>query len=321
MYKFYKYHGAGNDFFIADNRSGRYTLSADQIRRLCDRHTGFGADGVMLLENSDSGVFRMVYYNPDGSTGMMCGNGGRCIVSFAADLGLVTPGERFSFEAPDGLHQAEILPAPPVAEPVSPVAEPAPSAVSPASPVAEPVEATSSQTTEFLRQPDQPERTVRLKMKDVTESEYFLKGGISFFDTGARHIVKFVKGLNEYPVRAEGPVLRRNRRFAPAGVNVNFVEPTSVDGVRILNIRTFEKGVEDETLACGTGIVAAALAAFSQGFIGGLRPDGRVSVVVRAAIASLTVDFFPGINGSRFTASDIWLTGPSDFVGTVEIML
>lgn len=300
MYKFYKYHGAGNDFLLADNRSGDLSLSPEQIRHLCARHTGFGADGVMLLENSDEAAFRMVFYNPDGSGGMMCGNGGRCIVAFAADLGTVKAGEPVAFEAPDGFHQAEILSA---------------------SPVAEPVEATSSQTLESLRQPNQSERTVRLKMKDVTESEYFRKDGVSFFDTGARHIVKFVKGLNEYPVRTEGPVLRRDQRFAPAGANVNFVEPTSVGGARILSIRTFEKGVEDETLACGTGIVAAALAAYSQGFIGGLHPDGRVSVVVRAAIASLSVDFVPGIIGSHFTANDIWLTGPADFIGTVEIML
>lgn len=88
MYKFYKYHGAGNDFLLADNRSGDLALSPEQIRHLCARHTGFGADGVMLLENSDESAFRMVFHNPDGSGGMMCGNGGRCIVSFAADLGI-----------------------------------------------------------------------------------------------------------------------------------------------------------------------------------------------------------------------------------------
>ena len=88
LQKFFKYHGAGNDFLLADNRDGLLSLNASQIRHLCDRHTGFGADGVMLLERSDTQDFRMVFFNPDGSGGMMCGNGGRCIVAFAADRSL-----------------------------------------------------------------------------------------------------------------------------------------------------------------------------------------------------------------------------------------
>lgn len=275
MYKFYKYHGAGNDFLLADNRSGDLALSPEQIRHLCARHTGFGADGVMLLENSDESAFRMVFYNPDGSGGMMCGNGGRCIVAFAADLGIVKAGEPVTFDAPDGLHQAEIL----------------------------------------------PERTIRLKMKDVTQTRFFPEDGTVFLDTGTRHLVKYVRHLDEYPIIDQGRILRNDPRFAPAGVNVDFVECSDDPDDKTLRIRTFEKGVEDETLACGTGIVAAALAAYSQGFVGGCCSDGRVSIIVRAAIASLTVDFIPEIIGSRFTASEIWLTGPADFIGTVEIML
>ncbi len=82
--KFYKYHGAGNDFLIADGRETRIDLDAEKIAALCNRHTGFGADGVMVLEDSEDFDFRMRYYNSDGSGGMMCGNGGRCIVAFAA---------------------------------------------------------------------------------------------------------------------------------------------------------------------------------------------------------------------------------------------
>ena len=105
MVKFYKYQGAGNDFLIADNRDGSVNLSKEQIVSLCDRRYGVGADGLMLLENSDVHDFRMVYYNSDGSGGMMCGNGGRCIVAFAADMGMT----RFDFEAADGFHTAQIL--------------------------------------------------------------------------------------------------------------------------------------------------------------------------------------------------------------------
>ena len=275
MYKFYKYHGAGNDFLLADNRSGDLTLSPEQIRHLCARHTGFGADGVMLLENSDKSSFRMVFYNPDGSGGMMCGNGGRCIVAFAADLGIVKDGEPVVFEAPDGLHQAEIL----------------------------------------------PERTIRLKMKDVTQTRLFPEDGVIFLDTGARHLVEYVRHLDEYPVLAKGRILRNDPRFAPAGANVNFVEWSNEPDGKMLRIRTFEKGVEDETLACGTGIVAAALTAYPCGFVGRSLLDGRVSCKVRAAIATLTVDYIPEDRAGNHIFRDIWLTGPADFIGTVEIML
>ena len=106
LQKFYQYHGAGNDFLLADNRDGILSLTSEQVRRLCDRHTGFGADGVMLLEKSASKDFKMLFFTPDGSCGMMCGNGGRCIVSFAADLGVVSGNYPVEFEAPDGQHTA-----------------------------------------------------------------------------------------------------------------------------------------------------------------------------------------------------------------------
>ena len=111
----YKYQGAGNDFLIADNRSGKITSQDGKIidaaanvyliSDLCDRRYGIGADGLMLLENAQDADFKMVYFNSDGSGGMMCGNGGRCIVAFAADLGL----ESFDFFAADGFHTAEVL--------------------------------------------------------------------------------------------------------------------------------------------------------------------------------------------------------------------
>ena len=303
MYKFYKYHGAGNDFLLADNRSGDLSLSPDQIRHLCARHTGFGADGVMLLENSDESAFRMVFYNPDGSGGMMCGNGGRCIVAFAADLGIVNAGEPVVFEAPDGFHQAEILPA------------------SPDRQSHQPLEPVSEKSSRSLSPSKRPERVIRLKMKDVTQTRFFREDGTVFLDTGTRHLVKFVKRLSKYPVVEQGRILRNDPRFAPAGVNVDFVEWSKGSRGGTLKIRTFEKGVEDETLACGTGIVAAALTAYSSGYIGKSRLDGRVTCKVSAAIATLTVDYIPEDRPGDQSFRDIWLTGPADFIGTVEIML
>ena len=273
MMKFYKYQGAGNDFLIADNRDGSISLTKDQIASVCDRRYGVGADGLMLLETSDRHDFRMTYYNSDGSGGMMCGNGGRCIVAFAADMGL----EKFDFDAADGFHTARIL------------------------------------------KDEDGVKTVRLKMKDVSEiCRYEALEGVSvlsegyFLDTGTRHYVRFVKGLKEYDIVSEGREIRYDAvQLQPVGVNVNFVEPS--DG--ILNVRTYEKGVEDETYACGTGIVASCIAAYEAG----VRPsdvdqDGRVHYDVHAKKDVLAVDFLPSE-----VAEDVWLTGPASFVAEILI--
>ena len=302
LQRFSKYHGAGNDFLIADNRDGHLSLSEEVIRHLCDRHTGFGADGVMLLESGSGKDFNMVYFNPDGSGGMMCGNGGRCIVAFAADCGVVSPDSTIVFDAADGEHIASI--------------------------------------------PEngmKGEKTVRLKMKDVSGITAYPEEDGFFLDTGTRHYVKFVSGLADYPVLSEGPVLRHDSRFAPVGTNVNFVEvaggPASTvrtictakgdsstleaegQASTVLSIRTFEKGVEYETLACGTGIVASAMASFVRGVPPSRTAGETVAYSVRAAIADLSVEFVPHRDDGLFCASDVYLTGPACFVGYVEVQI
>lgn len=302
LQRFSKYHGAGNDFLIADNRDGHLSLSEEVIRHLCDRHTGFGADGVMLLESGSGKDFNMVYFNPDGSGGMMCGNGGRCIVAFAADCGAVSPDSTIVFDAADGEHIASI--------------------------------------------PEngmKGEKTVRLKMKDVSGITAYPEEDGFFLDTGTRHYVKFVSGLADYPVLSEGPVLRHDCRFAPVGTNVNFVEvaggPASTvrtictakgdsstleaegQASTVLSIRTFEKGVEYETLACGTGIVASAMASFVRGVPPSRTAGETVAYSVRAAIADLSVEFVPHRDNGLFCASDVYLTGPACFVGYVEVQI
>lgn len=280
LQKIFKYHGAGNDFLLIDNRDGRLSLSPKQVTHICDRHTGFGADGLMLLEKSETKDFRMVYYNPDGSGGMMCGNGGRCIVSFAADLGVVSGNFPVEFEAPDGAHTAIILGGKP------------------------------------------EQRTIRLKMNDVSGVTIFPEDKACFLDTGTRHLVRFVSSLESYPVEEEGKTLRMDARFAPEGTNVDFVEPVLQPAQEpVLCVRTFEKGVEGETLACGTGIVASAVAACFKGIEGKSLPDGRVSYDMKAAISDLAVDFIPEGKGTGFKAKDIWLTGPAVFVGTMECFI
>ena len=273
--KFYKYQGAGNDFLIADNRDGSIQLTTAQIAALCDRRYGVGADGLMLLESSREYDFRMVYYNSDGSGGMMCGNGGRCIVAFAADMGI----EHFDFDAADGFHAAQII-------------------------------AEEGRT-----------KTVRLKMKDVEGYEYHeaLTGPECasdgyFLDTGTRHYVRFVPGLDAYDIVTEGRDIRYNaEELQPVGANVNFVEPYE-GGVKV---RTYEKGVEDETFACGTGIVASCIASY----VNGVRPSqiydgGRIIYDVKAKRDSLAVDFVPT---DEKVAQDVWLTGPATYVAQILV--
>ena len=273
--KFYKYQGAGNDFLIADNRDGSVQLSTEQIAALCDRRYGVGADGFMLLEVSSEYDFRMVYYNSDGSGGMMCGNGGRCMVAFAADRGIT----HFNFDAADGFHTAEIL------------------------------------SQEGSR------KTVRLKMKDVHGYEYYDSlTGVStgsegyFLDTGTRHYVRFVSGLEAYDIVNEGRDVRYNAiELQPIGANVNYVEPYD-GGVKV---RTYEKGVEDETFACGTGIVASCIASYVNGLNPSEKyPDGRVMYDVKAKRDSLSVDFIPS---ETMTAQDVWLTGPATYVAEIIV--
>ena len=280
--KFYKYQGAGNDFLIADNRDGAIVLSTEQIAALCDRRYGVGADGLMLLdapENAAVEDFRMTYYNSDGSGGMMCGNGGRCIVAFAADRGI----RDFRFTAADGYHHASIL------------------------------------------SDDSRTKVVTLQMKDVSSYErHDVLSGVDvpsegcFLDTGTRHYVRIVEGLDEYDVVGEGRAIRYGAlELQPVGVNVNFIEP--VDGA-VLKVRTYEKGVEDETYACGTGIVASCIAAFKAG----IRPsetfsDGSVKYDVKAKRDSLSVRFRPAENG--MIAEEVYLTGPATFVAEVSVAM
>lgn len=262
---FYKYQGAGNDFLIADNREGSIHLTTQDIARLCHRRYGIGADGLMLLQTAPGYDFRMVYYNSDGSGGMMCGNGGRCIVAFANFCGI----KSYRFVAADGIHEAEILGR------------------------------------------DGATLTVKLRMTDVCDIVNHPDLNCTFLDTGTRHVVVPVTDIDNYAVVDNGRDLRYNCRFAPVGVNVNFIEP---DG-DVLRVRTYEKGVEDETYACGTGITASAIAYWHT-----LHPDfmgetQEVKQPVRTLRDNLEVDFLPTPEGAK----DVYLIGPATYVAKIEL--
>lgn len=207
---FAKYEGAGNDFILIDNREGGFTPDPQRIARLCDRHFGIGADGLMTLARSTEEDCTMRYFNADGSEGEMCGNGARCFALFAEHLGI--GGEHKYFRATDGLHTAAI------------------------------------RRTKGL------EGLVELSMCDVGQ----IRSGAGwwFLNTGVPHYVEFAEELGAVDVCGRGRTIRYDTGRFPQGTNVNFVRITDKGHI---SVRTYERGVEAETLACGTGATAAAI--------------------------------------------------------------
>ena len=260
MYQqFYKYQGTGNDFVIMDNRSGQLNgLSTEQVRLLCDRRFGIGADGLMLLNNHTNYDFEMKYYNSDGRESTMCGNGGRCLVKFAHDMGLIKTTYRFI--AVDGEHEAEV----------------------------------------------ESDGTVSLKMNDVNLIKKI--GQDYVLDTGSPHFVQLTNDVMRLDVFRKGREIRNSNGYKEKGINVNFVEQLH-DTDKII-VRTYERGVEDETLSCGTGVTAAALVCYHN-------DNGYNHVQVQTKGGTLSVDYDKV--GDSF--KNIWLTGPAEkvFEGTVEL--
>lgn len=253
---FSKYQGTGNDFVLIDDRDETFpTQNKALIAHLCHRRFGIGADGLILLQNSQEYDFRMVYFNADGAEGSMCGNGGRCIVRFAHDLGLFASETRFI--AVDGAHLAKVK-----------------------------------------------DNEIHLKMSDVTGVDE--RDGMTFLNTGSPHVVRFVENLDAFNVVTDGQQIRHHSAFQPGGTNVNYAELLDSD---TLFVRTFERGVEDETLSCGTGVTAAALAAHRQ-------RDMPGPVSVQTLGGHLHVSFSTRPDGGF---ADIYLIGPAQHVFTGSI--
>lgn len=241
---FYKYHGTGNDFILIDNTQGDFKQhSPEYIARLCHRHFGIGADGLILLEQSKTADFKMVYYNADGHLGSMCGNGGRCVTHLANQLGLVKL--QGNFEGPDGLHRWSI---------------------------------------------DGDE--ISISMRDVSHLETLSDG--LFVDTGSPHLVCFYDHINDLDVATLGRQLRD--KFGNSGSNINFVCEQNGQ----FSMRTYERGVEAETLSCGTGATAVAIALKEAK---GVTSD---SITLETMGGPLRVSLKK--EGTRYT--DVWLSGP-----------
>lgn len=254
---FYKYQGTGNDFILIDNRTLFFPKNNNLlIENLCNRNFGIGADGLMLLENTEDYDFRMVYYNSDGKEGSMCGNGGRAISKFAIDLGIVTTNEA-KFIAVDGEH-------------------------------------------EFTYKNE----LIRLKMIDVTNINKYNDDFI--LNTGSPHYIKIIDSIEIENFVEDAKSIRYNNDFKEKGINVNYISIGDE-----IKIRTYERGVEDETLSCGTGTVAAALC------VAKIKSINAGSVSLNTKGGTLTVYFTREDNIYK----DIWLEGSATYVfkGEIEI--
>ena len=246
--EFFKYHGTGNDFVLIDNRSLFFDKSnVDFISKICNRNIGVGADGLILLENYQNLDFKMIYFNSDGKETSMCGNGGRCIVSFANKLSIIK--DRAKFMAIDGIHEGFV-----------------------------------------------DKGIVSLQMNNVNLIEQIENGYV--LDTGSPHYVKFCDSINELDVVSDGREIRNEKKISHNGINVNFVQ---VINNSCIKVRTYERGVENETLSCGTGVVASVLSAFKRGFV----EENKIKIITLGGDLHVSFNF----NNSIF--ENIWLEGPA----------
>src|SRR5437899_133303 len=267
--EFTKMNGAGNDFVLVDNRAQKLKLSRDQIVRLCDRHRGVGADGVMILVPCASGKadWAWEFYNSDSSTGEMCGNGARCFARFVKRR--TNLNRDFTFETAAGVIAAKFE---------------------------------GHKVTVNLTAPKDLRLNERVQLSVGPQTLHSL-------NTGVPHAVLFVPDADKAMVQQLGPEIRRHPHFAPRGTNVNFVQLLGPNHIRV---RTFERGVEGETLACGTGVTASALvSARVHKFV------SPVKVQVQGG-DQLEVSFSDQNGGFE----NVTLSGPAEFVfeGRMEIL-
>ena len=267
--KFARMHGCGNDFVVIEDRAGHWHARREDLaREICDRRKGLGGDGLILIQKgSDGADFRMTYINRTGMDGEMCGNGARCTVLRAAQLGLITDAGTMTTDAG-------------------------------------PISATLTGTFITLQMtPPIDERPPLLLEIDSRSLEGWT------IDTGVPHVVVFLSNeaaLDGLNVEGIGRVMRHHAAFAPRGVNANFAARRG-DGT--YRMRTYERGVEMETLACGTGAVAVGLMAH--------RKFGSDSPVVIHPTGGGMLRI--GFRASAKGFSDVTLAGPAELIAEGDI--
>lgn len=269
MLEFVKMSGAGNDFILADNRTGSISLTREQVARLCHRQFGIGADGLMLLvpAKDNSADWAWQFWNSDGSDAEMCGNGARCFTRYIQRTTEWKP-STLRFQTAAGVIGAEFH---------------------------------GDRVTVTLTSPHS------LRLRDsVGTTQGSLE--VSSLNTGVPHAVVFVPDADRAMVQQLGAELRWHEHFKPRGTNVNFAQ---VRGHNSIRVRTYERGVEGETLACGTGVSASAMvSAAVHGFTSPVRVQVQGGDELEVAFDR---------NGDTF--SNVRLTGPATFVFEGRIQL
>jgi len=253
-------NGAGNDFVLMDNREGKIQLTEDQIKRICDRQRGVGADGLMLLVPSRTGQadWAWDFFNNDGSKAEMCGNGARCFARFVQKT--AGAGGSITFETGAGIIRTDF---------------------------------DGSLVTVYLTPPKGIRLDDKVTLSHGTET-------IHSVNTGVPHAVIFVPDADLAMVQSLGREVRNHSHFAPRGTNVNFVQLQPSGRIRV---RTYERGVEAETFACGTGVTASAL-------VSSLLHSMPSPVAVQVQSGEILEVSFDRV-GSEF--SNVRLKGPADF--------
>jgi diaminopimelate epimerase len=266
--EFTKMNGAGNDFVVVDNRAQKMQFDADEIKKICDRHSGVGGDGFIVLKPCASGKadWAWDFYNNDGSNAEMCGNGARCFARFVQRLTGAT-GD-LTFETRAGVISASFH---------------------------------GERVTVSLTVP----KDLRLRQDVALRSG---KTTLHSVNTGVPHAVMFVPDADHAMVQSLGGEIRHHAHFAPRGTNVNFVQMRGENAIRV---RTFERGVEGETLACGTGVTASALiSAELHGFTSPVHVQVLGGDMLEVSFQKQDGEF-----------RNVRLNGPADFVFEGKITL
>ncbi|MHB8852383.1 MAG: diaminopimelate epimerase [Ignavibacteriaceae bacterium] len=279
---FIKMSGAGNDFVVIDKNSNPFLILNEKvIQKLCDRRNGIGADGVITISNSVDYDFEMEYFNADGSTGSLCGNGARCAIKFAESSNRIK-NEKTYFLSNAVSYTGEVL------------------------------------DENLMKFDFNPPAKLKFNFKVKAGNQLI---NACFVDTGSPHVVIKIEDvlknpndlnsnyseIDKFPVFELGREIRYLKEFSPGGTNVNFIK--IVDSK--IYIRTYERGVEDETLACGTGATAAAIIAHEIDKL-----EAPITLITRG-FDELTVDF----NVENQKIKNLSLIGPAKiiFSGEIEI--
>ncbi|MEW6507007.1 MAG: diaminopimelate epimerase [Bacteroidota bacterium] len=279
---FTKMSGAGNDFILFDSKNNPdLVLNSQLITQICDRRNGIGADGVIYFEDSAEFDFIMNYYNADGSTGSLCANGARCSLQYAYITNRIK-GNSARFLSNGLVYSGVIL--------------------------------DDGLVKFYLNRPE----NLKLKFK-IKAAQQLITA--SYVYTGTPHVVIKVSdilknpknlesnnySLDQLPVYELGKEIRFSKDFEPAGTNVNFIELLG----DVIKIRTYERGVENETLACGTGSVAAAIISY-------MNENVQPPVKLIPKSGDQLIVNFSAINNQ---ITDLSLTGPAKIVFNGEITI